>query len=52
MVEYGLKVTINTDDLLFFNSDINDEYMKLYNEGVLDADQLDHIRVFGLSLFE
>jgi adenosine deaminase len=52
MVDYGLKVTINTDDILMFESDINDEYLKLYNEGTLTADQLDEIRVFGLSLFE
>lgn len=52
MVEYGLKVTINTDDLLVFDSDINEEYLKLYNEGTLSAKQLDSIRTFGLSLFE
>lgn len=52
MVEYGLKVTINTDDLLFFDSDINDEYIKLYKEEVLSIDQLDNIRKFGLSLFD
>ncbi len=52
MVEYGLKVTIATDDLLFFDSDINNEYIKLYKEGTLTIDQLDDIRLFGLSMFE
>ncbi len=52
MVEYGLKVTIATDDLLFFDSNINDEYIKLYKEGTLSVEQLDDIRLFGLSLFE
>ena len=52
MVEYGLKVTIATDDLLFFDSDINSEYIKLYNEGTLTAEELNNIRLFGLSLFE
>ena len=52
MVEYGLKVTIATDDLLFFDSDINDEYLKLYNEEVLSPEELDNIRLFGLSLYE
>ena len=52
MVDYGLKVTIATDDLLFFDSDINSEYCKLYNNGVLTAEQLDDIRKFGLSLFK
>lgn len=52
MIDYGLKVTINTDDLLFFDSDINQEYLKLYKEGTLSEEQLDNIRLFGLSLFE
>lgn len=51
MVEYGLKVTIATDDILFFDSDINSEYLKLYENGVLTVEQLDEIRKFGLSLF-
>ena len=52
MVEYGLKVTIATDDLLFFGSDINEEYLKLYKEGTLTVEQPDKIRLFGLSLFD
>ena len=51
MVEYGLKVTIATDDLLFFDSNINSEYLKLYKEKVLTLEQLDDIRRFGLSLY-
>lgn len=51
MIEYGLKVTIATDDILFFDSDINSEYLKLYENGVLTVEQLDEIRKFGLSLF-
>ena len=31
---------------------INDEYMKLYKEEVLSAEQLDNIRLFGLSMFD
>lgn len=52
MVNFGLKVTIGTDDLLLFNSDINNEYLKLFNEGVLTSSQLNDIREFGLSLFK
>ena len=52
MVEYGLNVTIGTDDLLYFDSDINDEYLKLYNSNVLTAEELDKIRQFGLSIVE
>lgn len=50
MVDFGLKVTIGTDDILLFNSDINDEYLKLYNNKVLTAEQLDKIRLSSLSV--
>ena len=50
MVAFGLNVTIGTDDMLFFNSDINDEYLELYKQGVLSAEQLETIRNFSLTL--
>ena len=49
MSRYGLNVTIATDDLLYFDSDINDEYLKLFNNKVLTAEELDKIRMFGIS---
>ena len=50
MVEYGLNVTIGTDDILFFESNINNEYIKLYNANTLSLKQLDNIRKYGLNL--
>lgn len=50
MVDFGLKVTIATDDFLLFESDINEEYLKLYNNKVLTAEQLDSIRKFSLTI--
>ena len=50
MVDFGLKVTIGTDDHLLFESDINEEYLKLYNNKVLTAEQLDDIRKFSLTI--
>ncbi len=50
MVEFGLKVTINTDDLLLFDSDLNQEYNVLYQNHVLSFEQLEQIRLFSLSL--
>jgi len=50
MVDFGLKVTIGTDNILLFGSDINDEYLKLYNNNVLSAEQLDKIRLLSLSV--
>lgn len=50
MYDLGLKITIATDDILYFDSDINDEYLKLYENKVLSLEELNEIRVFGNSL--
>ncbi len=49
LVENGVEVTINTDDLLIFNSSIENEYLLLYKAGTLSADQLEEIRLRGLN---
>ncbi len=49
LVENGVEVTINTDDLLIFNSSIENEYLMLYKAGTLSVDQLEEIRVRGLT---
>ena len=49
LVENGVEVTINTDDLLIFNSSIENEYLLLYKAGALSADQLEEIRLRGLK---
>ena len=49
LVENGVSVTINTDDLLIFDSSIENEYLKLYQAGTLSAEQLDEIRLYGLK---
>lgn len=48
LFDYGVKVTVNTDDLLIFNSTVSEEYMKLYHAG-MPADVLDIIRKNGLE---
>lgn len=48
LYENGVKVTINTDDLLIFDSSIENEYLLLYRAGALTADQLNKIRENGL----
>ncbi len=50
MVDFGLKITIGTDDYLLFESDLNEEYLSLYNNKVLTAEQLDTIREFSLTI--
>ena len=44
----GLNVTINSDDVLIFDSDVSKEYLRLYQSGCLTADELDDIRMNGL----
>lgn len=50
LYENGVKVTINTDDLLIFDSSIENEYLLLYRAGALSAGQLDEIRKNGLDI--
>ncbi len=50
LVENGVRVTINTDDLLIFDSSIENEYLKLYMAGTLSAEQLEEIRQRGLGI--
>lgn len=45
----GIDVTINSDDILIFDSDVSKEYLRLYQSGCLEADELDDIRVKGLQ---
>ncbi len=45
----GVDVTINSDDILIFDSDVSKEYLRLYESGCLSAEELDSIRQSGLS---
>ena len=45
----GLDVTVNSDDILIFDSDVSKEYLKLYKNKVLTAEELDEIRLNGLK---
>ena len=49
LFENGVKVTINTDDLLIFNSTLSEEYLKLYKAG-MKASYLELIRQTGLGI--
>lgn len=44
----GVDVTINSDDILIFDSEVSKEYIKLYEAQTLTAMELDEIRVNGL----
>lgn len=45
----GVDVTINSDDVLIFDSDVSKEYLRLYESGCLSAKELDSIRQNGLT---
>jgi len=45
----GVNVTINSDDVLIFDSDVSKEYLRLYQSECLTAEELDIIRINGLS---
>jgi adenosine deaminase len=49
LVEYGIPVTINTDDLLLFNATVSDQYLALLQADVLDREQLEQIRINSLN---
>jgi hypothetical protein len=49
LFDNGVKVTINTDDMLIFDSSVSEEYLKLYQAGLFSAEELNAIRIQGLS---
>lgn len=48
LFDNGVKVTINTDDLIIFNSTLSEEYLHLYNSDLMTADELYVICQTGL----
>ena len=49
LFDYGVPVTINTDDLLIFDATVSQEYLNLYNAGLMTAEELNIIREVGLT---
>ncbi|MDD4781683.1 MAG: adenosine deaminase [Tissierellia bacterium] len=44
LYDKGIVITINTDDLLLFNSGVSEEYLYLYKLKLFDVDELNEIR--------
>lgn len=44
LFDMGIILTINTDDLLLFDSGVSEEYLFLYKLGVFNIDELNEIR--------
>jgi adenosine deaminase len=49
LFDHGVKVTINTDDVMLFNAGNSEQYMKLFKSGLFSAKELDRIRMNGLE---
>lgn len=47
--EWGIEVTLNTDDLLLFDHSVSQEFFHVYRAGLLDGEALDRIRCNGLG---
>lgn len=45
----GVDVTINSDDVLIFDSDVSKEYLRLCQSGCLSAKELNEIRLIGIQ---
>ena len=45
LYDAGLKVTVNTDDVLMFGSSLSEEFLLLFQAGLMTAAELDEIRL-------
>jgi adenosine deaminase len=48
LYDHGVKVTVNTDDVMLFDKGNSEQYLKLFNCGLFSAEELDEIRMNGL----
>jgi len=49
LFDHGIKVTINTDDVMVFGAGVSEQFRALYYSGLFTAKELDLIRKNGLS---
>lgn len=52
LFENEIPVTVNTDDLLIFDSSVSEEYLKLYTNRVFSIKELEMIRQTGLNSYK
>ena len=52
MFDAGLLVTLNSDDVLLFNTGVSDEFLNLYDLKIFDENELDIIRKNGLRRYK
>lgn len=49
LYDNGVRVNVNTDDLMIFGQSVSDEYRNLYRAGVFSAQELEEIRRASLG---
>lgn len=49
LYDYGIRITINTDDFLLFNSTLTDQYMNLLNHDIFSFEEIEVIRKNGFD---
>jgi hypothetical protein len=49
LYDHGVRVTVNTDDVIFFQQGVSDEFLNLYRAGAWTAEELDEIRRNSLA---
>jgi adenosine deaminase len=45
----GVRVTINTDDMIIFNVSVSEMFLKLFNDNVFTAEELEIIRRYSIE---
>ncbi len=49
LFDHGVKVTVNSDDVLLFGTGVSEQFLRLYRNGLFSAAELETIRLNGLS---
>jgi adenosine deaminase len=49
LYDSGIKLTVNTDDLLLFNASLTDQYIDLIEQGVFSFEEMNEIRLNAFS---
>jgi len=49
LFDYGVKVTVNTDDVMLFNVGNAEQYLRLFTSKLFSAEELDVVRLNGLE---
>ncbi|MEI7490327.1 MAG: adenosine deaminase [Bacteroidota bacterium] len=49
LFDHGVKVTVNSDDVMLFRAGVSEQFLRLYRSGLFSSDELETIRLNGLS---